>query len=105
MRLNGRNVSPLAAYGLLAALVAFALAGVLLIQPGPESNQRLALFFGIVGVAVTAVVGLIKSDQSATQTNGTLDKRIEDALLRAQSNRRASDIVPDAIRTETPTDA
>lgn len=88
--------SNLATYGLLAALVAFALAGVLLIQPGPESTQRLGLFFGVVGTAVAAVVALIKSDQAAHNTNGSLDERIEQALLRAQNTRRKSDITPDS---------
>lgn len=92
--------SNLALYGLLAALVAFALAGAMLIHPGPESNQRLALFFGVVGTAVAAVVTLIKSDQAAHNTNGSLDARIESALLRAQATRRNTDVVPDSVRKD-----
>lgn len=89
--------SPLAVYALLAVLIAFALAAVLLIPAGPEANQRLGLFFGALGVGIAAVVGLIKADQAAHNTNGALDGRIEAALLRAQSSRRRSDIVPDSV--------
>jgi hypothetical protein len=83
-----RNVSPLAIYGLLGVLVAFALAGVLLVQPGPESTQRLGLFFGVVGTAVAAVVAVLRSDQAATNTNGKLDARIQAAVHRANDARR-----------------
>lgn len=78
----------------IAALIAFgtlALAGVLLVQPGPESTQRLGLFFGVLGTAVAALVALLRADQAATQTNGSLDARIQAGVHRAMSARRRGD--------------
>lgn len=83
-----RSMSVLAAVGGLIALTAFALGAVLMIAPGPESTQRLALFFGLVGTGAAALVALLRADQAQSQTNGALDDRIEAAVYRAQAVRR-----------------
>jgi hypothetical protein len=72
-------------------LVLFALAGVLLVPPGPESTQRLGLLFGVIGTAVAAFVAMLKSAQAAANTNGKLDARIEAAVHRANAARRRGD--------------
>lgn len=85
------RVTPLAAWGALVALAFFALAGVLFIQPGPESQYRLGLLFGVIGVGVTGIVAMLRADQSATNTNGKLDARIQAAVHRANAARRRGD--------------
>jgi len=89
--MNGTKLSTLGIVGGLTAIVAFALAAVLFIQPGPESSQRLGLFFGMVGVVITTLVGMLRSDQAAKQTNGSLDARIQAGVHRAMNARRAGD--------------
>ena len=91
------KVTPLAAYAALIVFGLFALAGVLLVQPGPESSARLALLFGVIGTVVAALVAVLRSDQAATssaqaasQTNGSLDARIEEGVHRALNARAAS---------------
>lgn len=77
----------------LSALVAFgllALAGTMMVT-GPDSMQRLALLFGILGTGVATLVAMLKADQAATQTNGSLDDRIQAAVHRAQAARRSTD--------------
>lgn len=86
---NVAVIGGLVAFGLLA------LAAVLFIAPGPESTQRLALFFGVIGSGVAALVALLRSDEAATQTNGKLDARIQAAVHRANNARRRGDD-PDA---------
>jgi hypothetical protein len=98
-----RNLSPLALSGTLAVLVAFALMGVLLVAPGSESTYRLGLLFGVIGTAIAAVVGMLKADQSATQTNGKLDQRIEYAVHTALDKRRRGD--PPTPPDQLPNDA
>jgi predicted cobalt transporter CbtA len=75
----------------IVALVAFALAGLLLIPTGSESTYRLGLLFGIIGTAVAAFVGMLKAGQAASNTNGKLDARIEAGVHRAMAARRRGD--------------
>lgn len=85
-----QNPSPL----VLATMVAFgclALLGVVLVQSGPESTQRLGLLFGILATGVAALAALVKAGQSASNTNGKLDQRIEAAVHRANAARRRGD--------------
>lgn len=89
--------STLVVVGGLIVFACLALAAVLLIAPGPESSQRLALFFGVIGSTVAALVAALRADQSQKQTNGTLDQRIEDGVHRALAGRRSTD------RVESPT--
>jgi hypothetical protein len=98
--MSRQSVSVVAIVGGLTAFGLMALAAVLFIQPGSEAEQRLALFFGLLSIVVTSLVGMLKADQSAKQTNGSLDARIHDAVLAAMSSRRASDIVPDDARKD-----
>jgi hypothetical protein len=93
------NTSTLAVIGGLAVFGFLALAAVLMVSPGPESTQRLGLFFAVVASAVAALVALLKSDQAATQTNGTLDQRIEDGVHRALAGRRSTDGSIDTTRS------
>ena len=72
-------------------MVTLAGLAVLLVQSGPESTQRLGLFFGVVGTVVAALIGMLRADQGATQTNGKLDARIEAGVHRAMAARRAGD--------------
>lgn len=99
-----RGLSALATYGTLVVLVLFALAGVTVIQPGPESTQRLGLFFGVVGTAVAAIVSLIRADQSAKQTNGSLDDRIRLAVYQAMDTRRRGDSPAPGVPAAAPAD-
>lgn len=99
-----RGLSPLAVYGTLVVLVLFALGGTILIQPGPESTQRLGLFFGVVGTAVAAIVTMIRSDQSAKQTNGSLDDRIRLAVYQAMDTRRKGDSPAPGVPAAAPAD-
>lgn len=75
----------------ITVLTLFGLAAVLFIQPGPESTQRLALFFGALGTGLAAFVAMLKAGQAAGNTNGKLDARIEAAVHRAQNARRRGD--------------
>jgi len=89
MIMDGNKLSTLGIVGGITAVVAFALAAVLFIQPGEESAQRLGLFFGMVGVVITTLVGMLRSDQAAKQTNGSLDARIQANVHRALGQRKA----------------
>lgn len=89
MKSNATSLVVIAAGLIMFACLA--LAGVLMIQPGPESTQRLGLFFGVVGTSVAAFVGLLKAGEAATNTNGSLDQRIEDGVHRALAGRRTTD--------------
>ncbi len=93
---NNTNFSNVAIIAALLAFGALALAGVLLVSPGDEATQRLGLLFGVIGTAVAALVALLRADQAAKNTNGSLDARIESAVFRANATRRKSDIVPDS---------
>lgn len=84
-------VSRLAVIVALIVAMLIALGGVLYIAPGPESTQRLGALFGILGIGVAAIVGLLKADQAATQTNGKLDARIQAGVHRAMNARRRGD--------------
>lgn len=86
-----RGLTPLALYGTLVVLVAFALMGVLLVQSGSEATYRLGLLFGVIGTAVAAVVAMIRADQGAKQTNGSLDERIRLGVYAAMDARRKGD--------------
>ena len=96
--------SKLAVIGGLTVALLLALAGVLLIQPGTEATQRLGLFFGVLGTVVAALIGMLRADQGAKQTNGSLDERIEAAVFRAQLARRraleVSDTRPDGAELD-----
>lgn len=87
----GDRITPAAAIAAAIAVATLALAAVLFIAPGPESTQRLGLFFAVVGTIVTALVTLLRADQAASQTNGKLDARIQAAVHRANNARRIGD--------------
>jgi len=78
-------VAGLTSFGMMA------LAAVILVAQGPESMQRLALFFGLVGLVIPALLAMLRSDQAASNTNGKLDARIQAAVHRANAARRAGD--------------
>jgi hypothetical protein len=80
--------SKLAGIAALVALSLIGLAAVLFVSEGSESTQRLAMLFGIIGTGVASLVSLIRSDQSASQTNGSLDARIQAGVHRAMAARR-----------------
>lgn len=77
------NLSTLGIVGGLTAVCLFALAAILFVAPSEESMQRLGLFFGMIGVVITTLVGMLRSDQAAKQTNGSLDARIQTAVRNA----------------------
>lgn len=87
------------------AISCLALAGVLLIAPGPESTQRLGLYFGVIGTIVATLVALLKADQAQQNTNGRLDARIQAAVHRANNARRRGDrpLSPDELTSLPPT--
>lgn len=80
--------SILAVIGGLTAFGLMALAAIILVADTPDSMNRLALFFALTSTVIAALIGAMRSDQAAKQTNGTLDDRIESAVLRAQATRR-----------------
>lgn len=84
-----KNVSGLTAIGGVIALVSLGIAAAILIAP--ERDDRLALVFGLIGIALPALIANLKADQAASNTNGKLDARIEAAVHRAQSARRRGD--------------
>jgi hypothetical protein len=81
-----RNVSGLTAAGAVLALICLGIAAAMLIAP--EANDRLALVFGMIGLALPVFLGNLKADQAASNTNGKLDARIQAAVHRAQNARR-----------------
>ena len=90
--------SRLALIGGLVAILAFATAAVLFVS-GTDSLQRLALLFGLFGIAVPSVIGLLKSDESAQSTNatsniatalnGAFDARVRNAVRVVTSDPKA----------------
>jgi len=98
-----QKASPLIIVMGMIVIAAFALAAILFVDPGPEANERLGLFFALIGTAVAALVGALRADQTKQQTNGSLDARIQDAVYRANAVRRESDITPpEAANPESP---
>lgn len=91
--MTGR-LSTAAIVGGLTAFGCMALAAIILVGDTQDAMQRIGLFFGFIGIVIPTLLGMLRSDQAAKQTNGSLDERIEAALLRAQSARRRTDIVP-----------
>lgn len=65
------KATPLALTAALVGMVAFALAGLLLIQ-GNDAMQRVGLFFALIGTIVPALIALLRADQAKTQSDGTL---------------------------------
>lgn len=86
--MNELKFSKAAIIGGLTVALCLALAAVLLVAPGDESMTRLGLFFGVLGTVTAALIGMLRADQGAKQTNGSLDGRIESAVYRAQAVRR-----------------
>jgi hypothetical protein len=82
----------------LVAFGAFATAAVLFVA-GDAATERLGLLFALFGTIVAALIAALRSDHAATQTNGGLDRRIEDAVTAAMRARRSTDRV---IVTEEP---
>ena len=83
---------------LLVVCVGFGLGAILLLQPGPESTQRLGLFFGLVGTAAAALVSAIRSDRAANAvTNGELRETVRRGVTAASGERRYHDPDPGAV--------
>jgi len=87
-------VSPLIVVMGMIVIAAFGLAAILFVDQGPESNERLGLFFALIGTATAALVGALRADQTKSQTNGSLDARIQEAVYQANAVRRKSDVTP-----------
>jgi hypothetical protein len=81
--------SKVAIAGGLTVAMCLALAAILLLGDTDHEMERLGLFFGVLGTVVAALIGMMRADQGAKQTNGSLDARIESAVYRAQNVRRA----------------
>jgi len=98
-----QKVSPLIVVMGMIVIAAFGLAAILFVDQGPESNERLGLFFALIGTATAALVGALRADQTKQQTNGSLDQRIQDAVFQANAVRRKSDVIPpEADNAESP---
>ena len=80
---------------IIAGLTSFglmALAAIIFVaDDAGDELQRLALFFGLLSLIVPALLSMLRSDQSAANTNGKLDARIQAAVHRANNARRAGD--------------
>lgn len=74
----------------MVALAAIGLGGILWVSD-QQGMERLGLLFALLGTCIASLTAALRSDQAAGRLNGTLDKRIHDAVLKANSTRRASD--------------
>lgn len=74
----------------MVVVAILALAAVTLVDNN-LALERLGMFFGIATAIVTALIGALKADQAARQTNGSLDARLHDAIVKANATRRQSD--------------
>jgi hypothetical protein len=90
---TGHNapLSRLTIVGGVLGITFIGLAAVLFVSPGGEATQRLGLLFALLGTAMAALVGALRSDQAASGLNGGLDARIQAAVFQAQAVRRATD--------------
>lgn len=84
-----------AGFTALSVFGLMALMAIVLVEEGDESMPRLALFFGVLATVIPALLGMLRADQSATNTNGKLDARIHDAVVKAQGTRRSTDGEPE----------
>lgn len=78
----------------VAAMVAvgcIALAAVLFVDASSDAMERLGLLFAMLGTMIAALAAALKSDIAAGRLNGSLDKRIHDAVLEANKTRRETD--------------
>lgn len=74
----------------LVAISAIGLGGIMWVSD-TQGMERLGLLFALLGTCVASLTAALRSDQAAGRLNGTLDKRIHDAVLRANQTRRAGD--------------
>ena len=97
------SYSTLAIVGGLTAFGLMALMAVIFVAHADDANQRLGLFFGVCGAVVTTLIGMLKADQAQKQTNGSLDQRIQNAVVAAvtaaNAARRSTDPVPSTDTT------
>lgn len=93
------SYSTLAIIGGLSAFGLMALMAVIFIAHTDDANQRLGLFFGVCGVVVTTLVGMLKADQAQKQTNGSLDQRIHDAVVAGVATANAAQRATDPVQT------
>lgn len=103
--MNGlTKLSGLALVGALVSIAALGTAAILFLQTNNESLQRLALLFGLFGVMIPSIIGLLKADVAATQTDetshiaraldGQFDERVQVAAQRANEASAAGEIAP-----------
>ncbi len=81
------NTNTLVIVGAIVAIVCLGLAAVLFLAEGSEATNRLALFFGLIGIVVPSLLALLKSSQAAANTNGSLDARIREGVHEALNER------------------
>jgi hypothetical protein len=84
------NITSTAAIAALVCIVGMVTAAVLL-ATGDTSLDRLAVLVAVVASIVPGLIGLLRADQAAAQTNGSLDARIGDAVQEALKIRRHTD--------------
>lgn len=89
---------------IVAALVTFAAlaTGAILFIAGDQELERLGLLFAFFATIIPTLVAALRSDQAASQTNGSMDARIAAAVQAALQLRRHSD---SAIVTSSTADA
>jgi hypothetical protein len=86
----------LAVTAVVVALGLFALGGVIFVSADSgEGLERLGMLFGFLGLLVTTIVSLYRSDTNHQALNGSFDARIKRIVLDANATRRSTD-------TETP---
>lgn len=73
--------------GVVAALVMFATAAVILTTDTDAGTARLGLLFALIGTVIPVLLASVKSDQAATQTNGSMDERIHKQVTAALADR------------------
>jgi hypothetical protein len=93
------RISNVAIVGALVAIVLMATAAVMF-TTGDQALERLGILVAVIASVVPGLISSLRSDQAASQTNGTLDQRISDAVQAALKVRRHSDEA--VITTPTP---
>jgi hypothetical protein len=84
------KITAAATIAALVCIVGMVTVAVLL-ATGDQALDRLAVLVAVVASIVPGLIGLLRSDQAASQTNGSLDTRISDAVQESLKIRRHTD--------------
>lgn len=91
-----RNLSLVAVLAAVLGLLGVVVAGAIFLGTDDAHSQRFAQLLALVALALPVVLAQLRAEQSANALNGELDRRVTNAVLRANLARRASDVTPDS---------